>query len=1019
MFLTLFLRNRLLLWLSILIAIIAGLSAVLNLPRLEDPRLTTRNVTILTTLPGASAQRVEALVTKKIEDKLKELVEIKKIESTSRAGTSLLAIELLDRIDSTNNEAAIAKIRDKLQEIIPDLPDSASAPFLDDMRGASAFTLVLALGQAKDSLVSLNIINRLAQELQDRLLSLPGTEIVRLYGQPEEEITIAINPQELAALGLSILDLSQIIQSSDSKNPAGSLITQGNTLYLEVHGELNSINRIANIPIIQNNTGGILRLGDIATIEKNFETPANSIGLYKNQQVVYVAARITPYAQVDKWTLQAKEILQQFNNQVDNNIKMDIVFEQSTYTKARLTNLISNLSLAVLIVFLIVVIFMGLRSGLIVGSSLPLSIALAIFSLSFFNQGIHQMSIFGLIIAMGLLIDTAIVTVSDIRQRLLQGASREQAMEQSVKYLFNPLFASTITTVLGFMPIFLLDGNVGDFIGSIATSVILAILVAFILSLTVIAALASQFTPQKQQKGWLSTGIYFESLNQGFKSILTFAFARPLFTSIIVLLMPLSGFILTKTIAMEFFPAADRDMFEIQIWLPENRSIEYSEKTIQAINNLLETIPEITTSFWLAGGSIPAVYYNQLMNKDNQSYFIQGVVTAKNAQLANFIIPQLQNSLDAQFPEIQAVVKPFGQGPPITAPIMLRIYGNSLDKLNAYGEKVRNILSTIPEVTHSQATITSGKAQLSFYAKEEYAHQVGLSLTDIANQMQLYLQGGTTGEVLEDIESLPVRLRINNENRSHFENLSSLYIIANQQWIPLSALGEFVLEPELSSITHYNGQRMNEIRAYLTMDAKPVTITAKVLKELEKLELEPGYTIAMAGDSEEQKTALTKLSVYLPILIVIMAAILILTFQSLILAAFIFIVGFLSIGLGFLALKISGYPLGFNPILGSLGLLGVAINGSIIVLTAIRSNVLAKTGQLQAIINVTLYSSRHILATTVTSVLGFLPMLYFSGGKFWPPLAVVMSGGIGLALILALLLTPSFYILVKRWRWVD
>ena len=336
---------------------------------------------------------------------------------------------------------------------------------------------------------------------------------------------------------------------------------------------------------------------------------------------------------------------------------------------------------------------------------------------------------------------------------------------------------------------------------------------------------------------------------------------------------------------------------------------------------------------------------------------------------------------------------------------------------------MRRVIHSLPSIIHTQATIQGGEAKLWFDVDEDQARLAGFSLNDISQQLQNNLEGKIGGSVLEDIVELPVRIRYSDEQRNSLSNIASFKLISQESsssndWVPLEAIGQFSLRPELAGITHRNGERVNNILVYTRPDTLTLDVTQQILNRLdaENFTMAPGYRLTVAGDSEEQQRAMGSLKTYLPVLLVLMIATLVLSFQSFILAIFIALVAVLSVGLGMLSLWMSQYPMGFNPILGTLGLVGIAINGSIVVLAAIRANPQARSGDVASIIDETMQATRHIVSTTLTTVAGFIPLLLFTGGEFWPPLAVVIAGGVAFSITLSLLFTPALYGLIFKHR---
>ena len=338
---TLFLKNKYLLVLSMLVILVAGLSALVSMPRLEDPRIVNRNPLIVTLVPGASAERVEALVTEKLEEQLQEVPEIQEMRSTSRAGVSIIAVELADRV--YESQKVFSLIRDKIAEAEPELPREAATPFLDDQRGPVAYSLIVGVTWEHTSEPKLGILNRLAEELADQLRTIAGTQVVRLFGAPREEITVTVDPKELAALGMTPSDLAASIRAADSKVPAGMLRSRRDDLILEVAGELDSLARIGSIPLREGTDGTLLRLSDIARAEREWQSPPREIGLADGRRAVYVGAKVQAHRRVDEWAEEALEIVDAFAAYVSDGVAVEVVFDQTRYTSERLAELGMNL----------------------------------------------------------------------------------------------------------------------------------------------------------------------------------------------------------------------------------------------------------------------------------------------------------------------------------------------------------------------------------------------------------------------------------------------------------------------------------------------------------------------------------------------------------------------------------------------------------------------------------------------------------------------------------------------------
>ncbi len=384
------------------------------------------------------------------------------------------------------------------------------------------------------------------------------------------------------------------------------------------------------------------------------------------------------------------------------------------------------------------------------------------------------------------------------------------------------------------------------------------------------------------------------------------------------------------------------------------------------------------------------------------------------------LIRQLQDELDDVLPEARVLVRQLEQGPPFDAPIELRLYGPDVDRLAELGDDARAVLSTVLDVVHTDADLTESLPKLNIKVDEEEARLVGLDHMSIAQQLDTTLEGSVAGSLLESTEELPIRVRWSNSGRSDLMQISSLDLIASasqatqqQKYIPVSALGEVGLVPERALIARRNGRRVNLVRGYITSGVLPGKVLAEYREQLQSsMNLPAGYEFEFGGEFAERNEAVGKLSASLGVLLVVMISTLVLTFGSFRLAGIIAVVAAMSGGLGFGSLWLFGYPFGFMAILGTMGLIGIAINDSIVVLAALREDDSVRRGDRKAVRDVVVRSSRHIFATTFTTIAGFLPLI-IEGGGFWPPLTITIAGGVAGATLLALVFVPSSYLLVQ------
>ncbi len=1018
----LILENRILLWLMIVLVLVAGVSAYLNLPRQEDPRIVNRGPLVITAYPGASAERVESLVTEKLEEAIQDIEEIKDVDSTSRAGISLLAISLVDEIEQGRNREVFSRIRDRLADAVPLLPPGAGEPFLDDKRDTVAFTYISAVVWEGDGEPPRGLMTRVAEDLADELRLLSGTDIVRLYGDVEEEILVELDEARLTALGLEPSDVLGSIARSDAKLPAGLIRLPQSDAPLEVTGALDTVEQIRAIPVRSTREDARLaRLGDLADVTRQWNDPAEQAGLVNGRPAIFVAARANEGINVGAWAEEARAIRDQAAHNFGSALRIVEIFDEYDYTASRLGELALNMFLGACVIVAVILLFMGFRASLIVGFALPLSVAAVFFLMVLLDGRIHQMSIFGMIIALGLLIDNAIVVVDEVRKRAEAGETGNEAVLGTVRYLFLPLLASTATTVLAFAPIMLLPGNAGDFVSWIGGSVVLAVVSSFVLSMLVIAPLsgiAGGFSAAGARRFW-SHGLQGGAVARLYRRGLRAGLRLPALLVLLAVFPALVGYALAPSLGNQFFPPTDRDMMDIRVWFPEGHPIGETVEEVRRLDALVRETAGVEATYWLAGASFPSVYYNLLMNQDNSPHYAQGAIKTASPAATERLVVELQGLLDREFPGAQVVLREFGQGPPIEADVQYRIIGPDPATLARLGEDLRLQLQRHPDVLHTQASMAFDQRRLWYHIDEDKARALGLRPVDVSERLQARLRGETGGSVLEELSELPVRVRLAEAQRTSLDNIASTWIPGETGApIPLDAVGEFRLAPTIGGITRHNGERANLIKGYTREGALPINVSRNVLSTAldGKIDVPSGYRIEFGGAVEQDAEATGNLLLYVPVLATLMIAILVAAFRSVKLAILLLAIAPVSGGLALLATWIIQFPISFNTILGTLGLIGVALNDSIVVLSAIRGNRDAAAGDFDAIVDAVADCGSHVLSTTLTTIGGFLPLLLFVGGDFWPSLAIVLCVGVLGATLIALVFVPSMYLLLGAHR---
>ncbi|MEM9708984.1 MAG: efflux RND transporter permease subunit [Pseudomonadota bacterium] len=1019
---TLTFRQPRLVALIVLVLVSAGLSSFLSLGRQEDPTITNLFATVTTQFPGADPERVEALVTAEIEDELRSIAEIDTVESVSRAGVSVVSVELIETLDEATIEQVWGEARDAVEDARRSFPPGVLAPDFD-AEGISAYSAVIAI-TSPEGTMPLTVLSRHAEALGDRLRGIPATRAVEFFGTPVEEISVEIDPEQSAALGLTAAEISARIAEADGKVQAGRVLGDVD-LTINVSGEIETLERVRQVVLRESVNGGMVTVGDIATVDRGPRVPAAEHALANGRPAILIGILAQDGVQIDRWMGFLREELAQGAEAVPLGIEEKLLFDQSTYTLDRLSSVGTNMAIGVTLVVAVLFVTLGLRAAAIVALVLPIVSLATLATMNFIGLPIHQMSVTGLIVALGLLVDAAIVMTDEVRRRLGEGMARAHAVRDAVRRLATPLLASTVTTALAFTPMILLPGPAGDFVGSIAIAVVLMLVWSLFVALTITPAIAGWVLPTAERGSFLSRGISIPLLGRAFEASIRLAVRNPLRAIALSLILPVLGFAAFPTLTAQFFPGVERNQFYVEIDLPGGSAISETARTVAAMDEIIRSDAETRSVYWTMGRSGPAFYYNIVGNRSQEPGYAQAMVTTDTNAAADRLVSSLQAEFDARFPDALVIVRGLVQGPPVDAPVEITIRGQEIGTLRVLGDEVRAIMADLDLVTMARAGVNGGTPQVRFQIDEVAARRLGLDVADVAAQLNSALVGVTGGSLVEGTEQLPVRVRMGQGLRADLQAIADTPIILPNgaaisgrggfPAVPLSEIAEPVVEPSESVITRSDGMRENTVQAFLVPDVLPEEALQQVLAALDDrgFELPDGYTLALGGDSDARSNTVGNLMASVGLIVTLTIATIALTFNSFRLTVVALVVCVLSAGLSMLSLAIMQYPFGIQAIIGVIGSIGVSINAAIIILTGLQQDDAARHGDTDAMARVVTGSSRHIISTTITTFGGFLPLI-LAGGAFWPPFAVAIAGGVLLSTVVSFYFTPPVFALIRR-----
>ena len=1001
-----------------------GINSFNSIARQEDPELTNFVGNITTFFPGATPDRVEALVTRPLEDELRTIAEIEELSSKSSSGVSFLSIRLKYALSDVDLDRVWSEVRDAMGDAALRFPPGVDAPEFDNDR-TSSFSMIVALSAAGDREVSLSLLNRVAQDLADVARNLDNTKLVVLFGEPEEEIRVEIDESALLSRGLSLRQVSAALQAADVKTASGRAVGAGSDILVALSGDLDSLERIRQVIVTTAANGSATRVGDIARVYRSAVSPPRALALAQGKPAILVGALMEPGAQVDIWSERFKAMLGEFRQQAPTGVNLEITYDQSSYAVERMADVGKNLALGITLVILVLLVTLGWRAAVVVAVVLPLCGLISIAVMERTGLALQQMSVSGLIVALGLLVDGSIVMTDEIRKRLLQGHSPIESIGGSVNRLRVPLISSALTTIFAFMPMAIAPGPAGDFIGSIALAVIIMLAASTLLALIITPVLAAWLLPKNPKAAgpWYAGGVDSGRLGNWLARSMDWSLRHPVASIALALALPVSGFLSFGTLTAQFFPGTDRDQLYIQVKLPDGRSVYDSLELARRIDNRLRSNPQVRRVDWTVGESPPPFYYNLARVREGIPSWSEALVLTRDAKQTDALIRQLQVALDREFPEARIIVRGIDQGPPVMAPLEVEVYGPNLAVLQEIGHEFRQRMMENPYVTHTTTDLSGGAPKIIFQLQEEKLRLSGLQLADAGRALNDSLLGTTGGEVLEGTERMPVRVRLREQDWGSSDQIHNLILPLEQRGseraliagVPLNALSTPTLVPAQSPISRFNGERHNTIQGFIVRGVLPEEALKLLRADLAErpIELPAGYRYQFGGDSDERAQVVRDIMAPMGLILAALMATIVLTFNSWRLSGIALLVCVCSMGLSLLSLAIFRYPFGIQALIGVIGSIGVSINAAIIIMTALQSHESAQHGNLFAIRSVVMDSSRHIVSTTVTTFGGFLPLI-LEGGQFWPPFAMAIAGGVLLSTIISFFLVPPMFVLTRR-----
>ncbi len=997
--------------------ILMGLAMYSSLSRDSMPPYTVRVATVVSQFPGASPERVEQLVTDKIEKVAQELPELKEVSSTSRTGLSVVNVTLKDEVSKEKMQSVWDRLRRKL-DALQGLPQGVEPSLNDDGIG-DVYGIVVGLTSDGYNYAEMK---EYADDIKDDLIKLPDAAKVEMGGEQEERVFVEFDNTRLKEYGLSASKLQQTITSTNILNSGGQVNLGDERIILEPTGNFNSVEDIRNMLIsVGSDNTQLVKLGDITTVTKGYIDPPTQKVRINGKDAISLHVNLKENANVIALGEEVNKVVNKWQQQLPVGLELTRVSSLDTYIDAKVSDFIVNLMQSISIVLLVMLVFLGFRTGFVIASLIPIVTIMTLMIMGIIKMGLNQVTLAALIMALGMLVDNAIVVAETIMVKLEQGIKKKQAAVEAFSELWMPLLISTLTTSAAFLAFYLSPTTMGDIVGPIFVVITIALMSSWIIALTVITLFCYMFlkvAPKGEKKPSFIDRI-INSLKSKYKDLILWALSnkwKVIIGIFVVFFASLYGF--TK-IPFIFFPDSDRNMITIDINLPEGNKIERTTEVVEQIGKYMADSLQINDQ-----RSLGVVDWSSYIGEGPESYDLGYSPDEANSNYAhilvnttsfnenNAMIAKLDKFTFNNFPNADIKVGSLASGGGGT-PIEIKVSGSNPDELSKIAETVKLKLSSIAGTKNVKDDWGPKSKKFLIEIDQNRAQTAGITSQDIATSLQTVLDGFQTGEYREEDKSIPILMRSDNNQQQSLASLETLnvYSQTSGRSVPLLQVASIVPQWQYSKIRRFDLRRTIDVTSELREGGNASAITAEITPWLnEQIKTWPqGYRYEFGGDAKQTNESMGSIIGFLPISAFIIVLLLIIQFNSFRKMGMVVLtipLGIIGVVIGLLTFR---EAFGFMPFLGVISLAGIVINNAIVLIDRmeIEQNDLGRTEQ-DAVIAACLQRFRPILLATFTTVLGLIP-LYLSGGEMWEGMAVSIMVGLLFGTIITLVFIPSLY----------
>ena len=1003
------LRHKSIIYYFIAVLLTFGIFSFTHMGRMEDPDFTMRTMVVGVSWPGASPQQMSDQVTDKLEEKLRDLPGVDYTKSFTDGSKSVIYINLKEDLPSNKIRPAWEEARNMINDEWKSLPSGVQGPSIND-RFDDVYGTIYALSGDE---FSYEEKRQQAENLKRQLLSVPNVKKITLIGVQEKSLDVTINKDKLASYQVSTQQLLTALKQQSAMVPAGMVNTDTNNVYLRINGVFDSVDAVKNMPIRINNQ--TIRLGDIADVTMTYKDPSSPQFYYEGKPAIGIAISMDAGANNIEFGKAIDTKLKELKTTIPAGLSLDQVSNQPHIVKESIGDFSQSLFEAIAIVLLVSFASLGIRTGIVVALTIPVVVSTTFVLM--YENGIylHKVSLGALILALGLLVDDAIIVVEMMSVKLEEGFNHWRAATFAYESTAFPMLSGTLITCAGFLPLALADGMVAEFTKSLSIVVFMALILSWIASVLVSPVLGYKIIENKAEKPeseWTRRDHIMHRLKTvfyaRFESLLHWALGHHK----AVLLLTLGAFILSllsfPLIKQEIFPSSTRNEIIVSMQFPQSSSIDYTQNQAKSLDALLKDNEHIDHFTTYVGEGSPR-FVLTLEPELPRANFMQTIIVTKSLEDRDALFKDLQDQLNDQYPSALINMQFVQIGPPSKYPVMLRVSGPDASEVKTIANDVKAKMQEDKDLHNIAFDWPDTEPVAQIHIDPDKARMLGINSYAVSLHLQSLLSGTKSGEYYEGNQTIPVTFRLSGNENHNLAALSSLPIqTGNGSYVPLSQIATISMSQEEGIIWHRNMMPTISIHANVGPGVLGNAKTKEIYNKLAEYrqDLPTGYTIDLDGSAEKSVTAVQKLLMPMPIMLFAIMTILMFQLKRIALmfmALFTAPLGLIGV---VLALNITRTPLGFMAILGIIALSGMIIRNSIILLDQIEIHRAEGQSAREAIINSATLRFRPIMLTAIAAILGMIPLM---GSVFWSPLAIAFSGGLLVATILTLIVLPVMY----------